>query len=777
MRLLDTSTGHFHDINSSLDEPYAILSHVWNPPDAPEPEQTFQDLQAIQKKCPTVSILSDSGVSSKVRLACTVARDEGYRLLWLDSCCIDKTSSAELSEAINSMFEWYANSSICYVFLADVEDNKAPRYASDVATSHAVHGSDTPGAVSIVSESQLHLPATENDHCVSQPIHDSHSCPREADSERFTSDAHSATSNFASDNTGNSSPYWTLSLRRRFCSSRWHTRGWTLQELIAPRTVLFLSSGWNILGSKLTLSDLIEEATGVDHDVLTHKKSLCSVSVAQRMWWASGRKTTRIEDEAYCLMGLFGVNLPTVYGEGRRAFIRLQEEIFRTIPDQSIFAWELSEHYTFKRHQTDTVRDQIRKGSRPAMLERGRFDTVDGLFALSPRCFALSKGLGPIPHEDFVARLQGLIPSTTSLPFPAYTITSYGVRGQAVVFRGFIYKRSGRQHVLNLSLLECEDTEGNLIAICLGRTAHMSAMARTTIGFIVSPELQDLSKVFRIFSLPESALCSPKTPVFTIDASFSLQPSRTGLQEISRDVVPPPVDRLPPATARPEAIRVEPYHWCEALLETHGVRLHRLQTRTQTAGHSLHLFALRALASSSSNGTSPIIPCSLRSSIILCAVEVDDQRWIFGDDHIDCSVYVSRVDDFDLSVERAELPQPIYEATVKALHAASSYPLGTRSFEFTHECDESQMAVRVWIEEPCGKKASSLDQKDMEDVLRLGIDMEWREGRRQPKGDQEHWEQREEEEDLTPEDQPLNGDGDTSGVDDEDDFLFPGTFP
>lgn len=73
MRLLDTSTGHFHNVNTSLDaEPYAILSHVWNPPDAPEPEQTFQELQAIQKDRLTESILSDPRVSSKVRLASTL---------------------------------------------------------------------------------------------------------------------------------------------------------------------------------------------------------------------------------------------------------------------------------------------------------------------------------------------------------------------------------------------------------------------------------------------------------------------------------------------------------------------------------------------------------------------------------------------------------------------------------------------------------------------------------------------------------------------------------
>ncbi|KAI0641889.1 heterokaryon incompatibility protein-domain-containing protein, partial [Trametes meyenii] len=267
MRLLDTITGRFRWIDNPHGTRYAILSHVWDKPNEDDEqaghstgEQTYGDLLRIQED-PTLkdtSILSDSRVSDKIRNACIVARTHGYRYVWIDACCINKESSAELSEAINSMYQWYANASVCFAYLADVDDESIPRR--------------TPFEV-------------------------------------------------------------------RFRNSLWHTRGWTLQELIAPRSLIFLSSQWTILGSKRTLAALVEEATGVDRDILTHQKSLDAVSVAHRMWWASGRRTTRLEDEAYSLMGLFGVYMPTIYGEGRRAFLRLQEEILRRIPDQSIFAW------------------------------------------------------------------------------------------------------------------------------------------------------------------------------------------------------------------------------------------------------------------------------------------------------------------------------------------------------------------------------------------------------------------------------------------------------
>ena len=195
-------------------------------------------------------------VSPKLLSVCAFAHDHGYEYIWTDTCCIDKTSSAELSEAINSMHTWYARSSVCYAYLQDVGDDEDP----------AMYGS-------------------------------------------------------------------------QFRTSKWFTRGWTLQELVAPRNVVFLSQQWSVLGTKASLETVIEEITGIDGDVLTHQTALHSVSVAQRMSWAAERETTRVEDRAYSLLGVFGIHMPTIYGEGDQAFVRLQEEILRRIPDQTLFAW------------------------------------------------------------------------------------------------------------------------------------------------------------------------------------------------------------------------------------------------------------------------------------------------------------------------------------------------------------------------------------------------------------------------------------------------------
>lgn len=123
--------------------------------------------------------------------------------------------------------------------------------------------------------------------------------------------------------------------------SRWFTRGWTLQELIAPPKLAFFGCDWNFIGSRddSRILEAISKATSIDKLVLSHSKSVMSVSVANKMGWAAGRKTSRIEDHAYSLLGLFGVNMPMLYGEGDRAFKRLQEEIIKTINDHTILAW------------------------------------------------------------------------------------------------------------------------------------------------------------------------------------------------------------------------------------------------------------------------------------------------------------------------------------------------------------------------------------------------------------------------------------------------------
>jgi hypothetical protein len=125
-------------------------------------------------------------------------------------------------------------------------------------------------------------------------------------------------------------------------NSRWFRRGWTLQELIAPPIVEFYDRNWFEVGTKLSLLGTIAAITRIDIRVLENSQRLDSVNVASRMSWASERKTTRKEDEAYCLMGIFGVNMPLLYGEGHRAFHRLQEEIMKIHDDYTLFAWTVS---------------------------------------------------------------------------------------------------------------------------------------------------------------------------------------------------------------------------------------------------------------------------------------------------------------------------------------------------------------------------------------------------------------------------------------------------
>lgn len=275
-RFLNTWTGEFEWHPDPNKVTYAILSHVWR--DSGEGgEQSYDDVRRIQaavkqsreksQTCaPTAAepdeyheertFFAHPELSDKIKGFCAIAREGGFQLAWNDACCIDKTSSAELSEAINSMYEWYRLSDMCYVYLADVSDDDVPQ-----------------------------------------------------------------------------------KYRSEFRKSRWHGRGWTLQELIAPERIVFLTETWCLLGTKMGLASTLEEITGVDFSILVGRSTLSSVSVARRMSWAAKRETTRVEDRAYSLFGIFGLHMSPIYGEGENAFLRLQEEIIRTIPDQSIFAW------------------------------------------------------------------------------------------------------------------------------------------------------------------------------------------------------------------------------------------------------------------------------------------------------------------------------------------------------------------------------------------------------------------------------------------------------
>ncbi|KAH8886441.1 HET-domain-containing protein [Thozetella sp. PMI_491] len=270
MRLIHTEALQIESFTGSVPS-YAILSHTWG-----YEEVLFEDLHGG-----SLEVAQAKYGFAKLKDSCSQARKDGYDYIWIDTCCIDKSSSAELSEAINSMFKWYRAAQVCYAYLSDVSVNNS---------------------------------------------------------------------------------VWD------FERSKWFSRGWTLQELIAPDQVEFYDQAWNKIGERNSMAALLARITSIDKQVLSRGGSgdcahfmiltsdisrtcldcganlsiegiLASYSIATRLGWAASRVTTREEDIAYCLLGILDVNLPLLYGEGKKAFIRLQEELIRTSSDQSILAY------------------------------------------------------------------------------------------------------------------------------------------------------------------------------------------------------------------------------------------------------------------------------------------------------------------------------------------------------------------------------------------------------------------------------------------------------
>ena len=223
MRLINVETFKLEEFLDDTVPPYAILSHTWGKGNE---EVSFRNIGEGNFEKAEVQPIKFKG-------CCKQAKKDGLLYVWIDTCCIDKANSVELSEAINSMFQWYRHASICYTYLSDV-------------------------------------PADDN--------------PWNAGS--------------------------------KFFSSRWFERGWTLQELLAPKKLCFYNSEWCHLGTKSEMSVMIEKITGIPRPFLLGIAELREASVAQRMSWASKRVTKRKEDIAYCLLGIFGVMMPMIYGEG-----------------------------------------------------------------------------------------------------------------------------------------------------------------------------------------------------------------------------------------------------------------------------------------------------------------------------------------------------------------------------------------------------------------------------------------------------------------------------
>ncbi|KAK1719115.1 hypothetical protein BDP67DRAFT_574573 [Colletotrichum lupini] len=123
------------------------------------------------------------------------------------------------------------------------------------------------------------------------------------------------------------------------CSHRRFTRGWTLQELSAPRRMYFFDKSWRILGSRQDFAPEVSNITGIRNEYVSGAKSVLDASISEVFSRLAGRETTSLEDMAYRVLGLLGLNMPLLYGERSAACMRLQEELIRISDDQTIFCW------------------------------------------------------------------------------------------------------------------------------------------------------------------------------------------------------------------------------------------------------------------------------------------------------------------------------------------------------------------------------------------------------------------------------------------------------
>lgn len=352
MWLINTTSMRLEQVLKPEDVKYAILSHSWG-----EGEVSFQEFANLDKA------KAKAGYA-KIERTCQKARSQGLKYAWVDTCCIDKSSSAELTEAINSMFRWYQLSHVCYAHIADLPAHKDRR-----------------------SPAPDWLPAGK--------------------------------------------------------SYRWFTRGWTLQELIAPKRLEFYDENWEYRGDKSALLAKISQHTGIDARVLKDSGLLSDTPVARKMSWASKRQTTRIEDTAYCLLGIFNVNMPMIYGEGHRAFIRLQEAIAQETNDLSLFAW--------------TEQKPTAGGFR-------------GLLAKSPAEFSQCGGI--MRHRNYLD------------PNPRFTVTNNGVKMKPVIKESPL----GQTVSLECAIKATKSTRYQWIGIYIYKTAFGFVRARPGNWFVTNDD-------------------------------------------------------------------------------------------------------------------------------------------------------------------------------------------------------------------------------------------------------------------------------------------------
>ncbi|KAI1358212.1 heterokaryon incompatibility protein-domain-containing protein [Xylaria arbuscula] len=267
---------------------YAILSHTWI---SPKDEITYQDFKSRKSDIEN-DIFKQTGWA-KLKRYCDRAAGDGWDWVWMDTCCIDKTNPADTQEAINAMFRWYQNSGICYAYLEDVDANTAL---------------DRLGPIDGNCASSLDLDTIAS-----------------------------------KDNLANPESFPHTLIQALLIKAKWFTRGWTLQELLAPPYLVFVDCAWRRIGAREHWAKEISKICRIEAKHLTgfNPTDYTSCSIAMRLSWASNRETTVEEDETYSLLGLFGISLPLIYGEGRlRAFNRLQRELITVYNDDSIFAWK-----------------------------------------------------------------------------------------------------------------------------------------------------------------------------------------------------------------------------------------------------------------------------------------------------------------------------------------------------------------------------------------------------------------------------------------------------
>ncbi|KAF1821819.1 uncharacterized protein K489DRAFT_321948, partial [Dissoconium aciculare CBS 342.82] len=235
MRLINVQTLQLTEFLDARQRPkYVIASHRWAPD-----ESSFKDLRKGRNKHYSGYKKID-GFAQYIRQSYPA-----IEWLWIDTCCVNKESDAELSYAINSMFDWYRNAEVCVARLGILPSNYTP--------------------------------------------------------EQLKQD-------------------------------QWFWRGWTLQELLAPRVVVFVDHDWRAIGHKgigsqgtgPNIAKAIASITGISEAVLGDWGASVNLRLEEKMKWMTNRDTTREEDMIYALFGIVGVSMSVIYGEGKdRASARL----------------------------------------------------------------------------------------------------------------------------------------------------------------------------------------------------------------------------------------------------------------------------------------------------------------------------------------------------------------------------------------------------------------------------------------------------------------------